>query len=139
MPKHTQRIVAMPLGHFRPGEWTGRTHPWGYGMQGPILAHRVAYEHAHGPIPDGLLVCHRCDNPPCCNPAHLFAGTPKDNMQDMARKGRSRLGSRARLTTEDVEAIRAACARGTSRRDLGQRFGVTSDHIGQIARGMRWK
>jgi hypothetical protein len=52
-------------------------------------ANRVAYMLTSGPIPDGLQVLHRCDNPPCCNPAHLFAGTPLDNMRDMIAKGRA--------------------------------------------------
>ena len=53
-------------------------------------AHRIAWQVTHGVIPYGKFVCHRCDNPPCCNPAHLFLGTPKENMQDMLTKERGR-------------------------------------------------
>lgn len=75
-------------------EWTGATDPNGYGRLAwndrLWLAHRVSYTQHVGPIPDGISVCHRCDNPPCCNPAHLFLGTHADNVRDMWAKGRGK-------------------------------------------------
>jgi hypothetical protein len=71
-------------------EWTGRVNHKGYGKvswQGKDKrVHRVMFEHFHGPVPDGLQVCHHCDNPPCCNPDHLFAGTAMDNEWDKIEK-----------------------------------------------------
>lgn len=76
-------------------EWTAGRFEKGYGVfrnDGRNLrAHRVAYEIAFGPIPDGMLVLHKCDNPACVNPDHLFVGSQKDNMQDMVKKGRQRI------------------------------------------------
>lgn len=73
-------------------EWEGSRYPSGYGAvkwNGRVIgAHRLAWIEAFGPIPDGLDVCHHCDNPPCVRPSHLFLGTRSDNMRDAVSKGR---------------------------------------------------
>lgn len=112
-------------------------------------AHRVAWELKRGPIPAGLCVLHRCDNPPCVRPAHLWLGTCRDNFADMRAKGRGRNGARvhrgerhslAKLTRAEVEEIRRGYeAGGTSQRELGKRFGVGQTQISRIIRGHRWR
>lgn len=129
-------------------EWTGTRGAGGYGMiwlrQRVVLAHRVAWELTHGPIPDGLFVCHHCDNRPCINPAHLFLGTSADNTADRHAKGRSRaaLGEangNAKLTPEDVRAIRTAFESGVSQGALGRQYGLWQTTVSDIVRGKTWK
>ena len=90
-------------------EWRGSRYPTGYGRVRPTqYAHRLAWGYTHGPIPAGLHVLHHCDNPPCCNPAHLWVGTPADNMRDRDLKGRGRNGPNAPGTFIGLAARRAA-------------------------------
>lgn len=120
-------------------QWTFTRCPQGYGRSGKTTSHRMVWLVAVGPIPPGLFVCHKCDNPPCCNPAHLFLGTPADNVADMAQKGRNRRGERhgrAKLTTRDVLEIRAS---GESSQVLGERFGVTRNAVDHVRTGKNWK
>jgi len=127
--------------------WTGTT-TGGYGRvrrgKRTHYAHRVAYELLVGPIPEGVCVLHRCDTPPCVNPAHLFLGTIADNNQDMVQKGRGIAKSgeqhcRARLTEDDVLAIRARAAAGETQRPLAREYGVDQATISNIVTRKSWK
>lgn len=108
--------------------WSGAATPYGYGKTTwrgvHVYAHRLAFELANGAVPEGMFVCHRCDNPTCCRPDHLFLGTPSDNVADRDEKGRH--GTKAkgvpRLTNGDVIAARRRYAEG--------------EHIAAIARSL---
>lgn len=138
-------------GHSECWTWTSSRHYAGYGeiwWDGKRRkAHRIAWQLTYGLVPDGMLVCHHCDNPPCCNPAHLFLGTNAANMADRNNKGRARGGGsqgeshpNAKLTESNVRAIRAEyLSGGISQEDLGERFGVSRPAISLVLHGKRWR
>ncbi|MGY6156641.1 HNH endonuclease signature motif containing protein [Paraburkholderia graminis] len=118
-------------------EWTASRNKGGYGQaicwlktHGTILAHRLSYIHFKGPIPVGHDICHTCDNPSCINPDHLWDGTPKENMRDMIRKGRSgkRKGHGA-VPEEKYGEIKQKYASGVSIGKLAAEYGVKYDAI----------
>ena len=101
-------------------------------------AHRVAYALEVGPIPDRKILRHTCDNPRCVNPAHLIPGSHKENSQDALDRERHLVGERdpkARLSNDDVAAIRALLASGATGRYTAKLFGVTEGHISMIKSG----
>ena len=105
-------------------------------------AHRYAHEITHGPIPKGSYVCHRCDQPLCCRPEHLFLGSQTDNMRDAAAKGRVARGERngqAKLTEDAVREIRARRAAGEKLTDLARQYGVVFGIVSAIAHRRIWR
>ncbi len=124
--------------------WNAHADKDGYGIlpcNGPaIRAHRYSWERVNGTIPEGMVVCHSCDNPGCVNPDHLFIGTPKDNVQDMLKKGRDCMvgerNNKAKLTNKDVKAIYES-ERSTS--TLAESYGVSVSTIKRIKNGRSWR
>lgn len=111
-------------------------------------SHRLAWLVFRGEIEDGLFVCHKCDNPPCCNPDHLFLGTPKENQNDAWSKGRLALPTNAprgsqvygsALTAEQVYEIRQKFDAKHSRRQLMRDYGVSKASIYRIGNRETWK
>lgn len=115
------------------------------GTRKSVSAHRVAYELKHGEIPDGMEVCHKCDNPCCVNPDHLFVGTRKDNMADREAKGRNIVftgeeQTRSKLTKKAVKDARWERAyKGTSYQMLADRYGVSKKTMQNAIKGITWK
>ena len=131
--------------------WSAAKLPSGYGFIGGgkgasknHYAHRVSYEIHHGPIPDGMVVMHTCDNPECCNPDHLRIGTHKQNSQDMVAKGRATSGPglvgeqhpRSKLSATCVRAIRKS-SEPSGR--LAKKFAVSRSCISSIKSGKNWR
>jgi hypothetical protein len=126
-------------------EWLGSYDKDGYGLfkyrQRSRRAHRVAWELACGTIPDGDLVCHDCDNPACCNPAHLFLGSPADNAADMVDKKRSLRGvlnPRSKLSEADVLEIRWLWENNWEATDIAAEYGVSATAVRLIIKGQNW-
>nr|WP_309504257.1 HNH endonuclease [uncultured Roseovarius sp.] len=120
--------------------WNATKTEKGYGRFNGEGAHRVAFKVVNGDIPEGLFVCHKCDNPECVNPAHLFLGTAADNNKDARDKGRSKYVSgehhpNSKLTDDQVAAIRASNGTGVS---LARKYGVAQSTISEI-RSYRWR
>ena len=106
-----------------------------------IRAHRFSWELHFGSIPEGLFVCHTCDNPSCCNPSHLFLGTVQDNTADMVEKGRQARGTKhhnAALTEDDVRRILSLPKTGSNARALSEELGVSRTSIYNIWAGKTW-
>lgn len=116
---------------------TRNTHGYtSYYIRGKYTSlHRVVYEMHNGPIPDGLFVCHTCDNPSCCNPSHLFLGTHRENMIDMVSKRR---GWNQILSLEDAATIKSGTL-GLSQNKLAEMYGVSRSTIRNILDGTAWR
>lgn len=122
--------------------WTGGRNGNGYGVFCRTGSHRFSWELANGLIPEGFIVCHRCDTPLCVNPSHLFLGTTADNVRDRDEKRRrheNRIkGERhpgSKLSEEVVRCIRLS---GDSNAALGRRFGVNASTVSRVRHRVFW-
>ncbi len=113
-----------------------------HGVFAQSPAHRIAWKMVFGPIKKGLLVCHKCDNPPCINPMHLFLGTCAENIADKVSKNRHRRvargskSGRAKLTEDHVLMIRSS---SESRQTLAEKYNVSDTNIRQILKRQTWR
>lgn len=131
--------------------WQGKLNNSGYGCFSELIneekqelrSHRESYKIFKGEIPEGMLVCHTCDNPACCNPEHLWLGTNKENQQDSLKKGR-RLNSKQRaivagkMTEEEVQELRELYKNGISRKELQEKFKLSQSHVTGIINYKYW-
>lgn len=128
--------------------WTGKAHhAFGYGVLTIggkyVSSHRRAYELSYGPIPPKMSVLHKCDNPQCCNPTHLYLGTEADNARDrkLHHRNANRHGSKnpqAKLLESQIPTIRRLASSGLSNRKIAGQFGVSHSAINCIVRGETW-
>lgn len=123
-------------------EWVGSKINGGYGniriFNKMIVSHRFSYELHKGKIPEGLLVCHSCDNPPCCNPKHLWLGTAKDNAVDMIKKGRGHNSSK--LSEHQVLEIRKLYKEKKElQKNLAKKYLCAVSTVSEIVNKKYWK
>lgn len=126
--------------------WTGAKNKDGCGRIGTIggkleKASRVSYSLKYGNIPSGMFVCHRCDNPRCVRPGHLFLGTPRDNTLDMVAKGRGRwLCGESSPVSKITERQALAILKGTrTQKTIAKQYGISQAHVSSIKRRIVWK
>lgn len=137
--------AAEPTGPGPCLPWPGAVSPKGYGMtkrHGENMAHRAVWKAVHLYIPKGFMVCHTCDNPPCCRLAHLYLGTARDNTGDMMRRGRGiaptgERNGRCTITDEAVVAMRQLRDEGSTCKDIAADYGVNAATVSRICRGLR--
>jgi len=128
-------------------EWVARLNPDGYGEfdcdNRGYRAHRLSWFFKFGEIEKGLNVCHKCDNPKCVNPDHLFLGTQKENVMDMLSKNRQRShkgtkNNKARLNEEKVSEIKRLRRSGLQYKEIADKFGVSVGCVSHILNGRHW-
>jgi hypothetical protein len=151
MTEKTKRRFMSKISIDKNGCWIwGGCYRKGYGvMQAEghkISAHRLSWVLFHGEIPGGMEVCHKCDNPSCVNPEHLFLGTHKDNMDDCRNKSRmigpKNFGSKngaTHLTEPNIKAIRSLYAQGNTQIQIAKQFRIGRSTVGDIVRKLSWK
>lgn len=137
-----QRLKKVPKSLGTPcWEFQGAKDQDGYGkirIGGEIeRTHRLSFMCKHGPVELGMVVRHKCDNPPCCNPAHLEVGTHAENMQDMVARGRHR--GNAKISSEEAADIRVAKMRGASLASLARKYEVSESTISAVISGQNWQ
>lgn len=131
-------------------EWTASKYYNGYGQffdgKNKICAHRFAYKDRVGTIPEGLVICHKCDNRGCVNPEHLFVGTQGDNIADMYAKNRNNngdtkgsLNGRAVVSEKQVLEMREAYRKGISMAEIARSFGTSETQTARIVKKQSWK
>jgi hypothetical protein len=140
-----EKVAIVPFNEC--WEWIGGKITAGYGsIMGDDRrqhgAHRVCWELVYGKIPRGLWVLHRCDNPSCVNPSHLFVGTYRDNIDDCVDKKRHSFGERngrAKLTSDNAREIAGRLMLGEQQRPLAREFGVSQRLVLNIAKRRAWR
>lgn len=121
-------------------EWSMARQIKGYGVTKikgrQYTTHRLSYELEYGPIPKDMYVCHKCDNPICCNPEHLFLGTHQDNMTDRHAKGRTYI---VKLSEQKIHEIRDLASTSMTQKDIGDMYDISPTMVRLIKNRERWQ